>query len=230
MEYATSASPANASVGITIDPALVPSDGNTIGGIPFSQIFSTSIPVANKFDFNLNGIAMAALDANLLGTSVDDAITVAVGLSNPTLVELRFEGVSDFLGGLTDLGSMNLQQLIAGARELLTLIESGLKSDLLEKLPLIGEGLDLGATFIGKLKTMIDQLEDLLDTASGSVNALQSQIQSTIFNTLGPGGAKVLKLNPLFHDDPNVPNASEVADVRDVEIVIPNPLTTVPPI
>ncbi len=43
-----------ASINVTIDPALVPSDGNTIGGVPFSQIFSSTIPAANKFDFNIS--------------------------------------------------------------------------------------------------------------------------------------------------------------------------------
>ncbi len=70
-------------VNFSIDSGLTPSDNNTIGGIPLTQIFSSAIPLVNKFDFVLNGMATASLDANLLGTPINDAITVIVDLNQP---------------------------------------------------------------------------------------------------------------------------------------------------
>ncbi len=63
---------------------------------------------------------------------------------------------------------------------------------------------------------------------SNSIEAMRGSIQQSIFNALGPNGAKMLKLNPLFHDDPNVANSQEVADYRDVEVTLPNPAITPP--
>ncbi len=66
-----------AEINVTIDPFLrnraanpTTGDGNTIGGIPFSDVFSSTIPVANKFDFNISGFASASLDGNFLGLPV----------------------------------------------------------------------------------------------------------------------------------------------------------------
>ncbi|MEQ1825436.1 MAG: LamG-like jellyroll fold domain-containing protein, partial [Pirellula sp.] len=227
VEYTTTA-PAldDASIGLEIDPTLVPSDGNTIGGIPFSQLFSTTIPLENKFDFGLNGIATASLDANLAGLVVDDAITVVLSLDHPGDIEVRFDGIKNYLAGLSDLSQLNLSQVIAGIRAVLNMVDSGLKSDLLEKLPLISNGLDLGSSFVGKLQNMVDQLETTINNATGTIDAKRASIQQTIFDALGPSGANILKLNPLIHNDPNVADNVEVGDVRDVEVLIPNPLTT----
>ncbi len=54
---------------------------------------------------------------------------------------------------------------------------------------------------------------------------MRSQVQQSIFDTLGPNGLKILKLNPLQHNDPNVADNLEVADFRDIDITIPS-LTT----
>ncbi|MCC6508377.1 MAG: hypothetical protein IT423_04670, partial [Pirellulaceae bacterium] len=229
VEYATATSPENASISILVDPDLVPADANTIGGISFAQVFSSTIPLADKFNLTLNGMALASLDASLLGQPpIEDAVTVVVGLNNPTAVSIRFDGVKDFINSLTDLRGMNLQQLVSGARALVSVIETSVKDDLLQKMPLVGDNVNLNDTFVGKLKRMIDELESLLNRVTGSVDALKFQIQSSIFNSLGPGGANVLRLNPLLHDDPNVINSAEQADARDVNIVISNPVTTAP--
>ncbi len=97
VEYTTTASALdNASIELNIDPALIPTDNNTIGGIPFSQLFSTSIPLENKFDFGLNGMAVASLDANLAGLPINDAITVVLSLDQPGDIDINFDGVKNF--------------------------------------------------------------------------------------------------------------------------------------
>ncbi len=225
-----SAVPASAS--FTIDPFLTSlaasnttGDGNTIGGIPFSQVFATSTPIANKFDFSLNGIASASLSGNFAGVNVPNAVAVVVSLNQPTNVDLNFDGVKNYIASLTDPSKLNITQLISGVKAILSMIESGMKSDLLEKLPLIGSGVDLTGSFVGKLRTMINQLDSVVSSTNGSIEAVRASVQQSIFNSLGPAGLKILKLNPLYHDDPNVANDVEVADQRDVEISIPS-LTT----
>ncbi len=167
------------------------------------------------------------MDGNLLGTTIDDAITVVVDLTQPGSLDLKFDGVKNFMASLSDPSKINIGQIISGVRSLLTVVESGMKADLLEKLPLIGSGLNLSASFIGKLRTMVDQLETLTNSASGSLDALKGGVQQKIFDVLGPNGAAILALNPLFHDDSNVPNNQEVADFRDVEVTLPSLQTPV---
>ena len=220
---------ASAKIGVNINPALTPSDGNTLGGLPFTQVFNTGIPLANKFQFVIDGSANAALNGTFLGTTITNAITVGVNLDQPTSFNLNFDGVRNYINSLSNPSQLNLTQIVAGVKQLLTMIESGLKSDLLEKLPLIGNGLDLNNSFLGKLRTMVDRLDGLLSSASGALDALRGQVQNVIYDSLGPGGANILNLNPLFHNDPNVADSIErtAPDYRDVEVLIPN-LSTPP--
>ena len=212
-------------INVTIDPTLVPSDANTIGGIPFSQVFSSTIPVANKFDFNLSGFASSSLNGNLLGLQVPNAITVGAGLDKPASFDLNFDGIKNTIANLTDPSKISLTQIISGLKAVLTVIEAGLKDDLLAKLPLVGDNVNLNDSFIGKLRSMINRLDSVVSTQGGPLEAVRAQVQQSIFDSLGPNGLKILKLNPLQHNDPNVADNVEVADFRDIDITIPS-LTT----
>lgn len=203
----------------------VPSDANTIGAIPISQLFDG--PLADKFTFALDGEVDAIFDATLAGVPIADAIDVDFDLGSapsggtPTIDYSNLStGVTNYLNSLTDLGSMSLDQLIGGTRTVLDTIESGLTSDLLSSLPLIGESVDLGSSFIGELNRMVDELERLIQSSEDSVDALVDDIQQLIFDSLGPGGANLLKLDALHHDDETIANADEVADSRDVDVFL----------
>ncbi|WP_372894369.1 LEPR-XLL domain-containing protein, partial [Stieleria sp.] len=238
IEVAYAATNAPAAISVLVDPALIPSDNNTIGldaaepfrAIPFSQVFSSAIPLSDKFDFNVAGFATASLDAELpvLGT-VDNAITVALSLDHPTKPQFNFAGITDFFANPPagfGLGNLSIGQIISGTKAVLSKVESGLKSDLLENLPLIGEIGDLGGTFIGDLNKMVDDLEVLINDSSSGISALVAEVQQQIWQTLGPAGADILSVNPLFHNDPDVSDATELAEFRDVEVFVSDPLTT----
>ena len=107
----------------------------------------------------------------------------------------------------------------------LTTIESGLTSDLLSNIPLVSDGVDLSASFIGELQSLIDQFETLVNQSEDAVDALIGQLQQLIFNALGPAGANMLNLNPLFHDDGTI---NQVADFRDVEVTLSDLSSTAP--
>ncbi len=74
-------------------------------------------------------------------------------------MDLKFDGVQTAINSMSDLSQLNLVQMISGVRSILTMVESGLKADLLTKLPLIGEGIDLSGSFVGKLNAMVTELE-----------------------------------------------------------------------
>ncbi len=134
---------------------------------------------------------------------------------NQAVIDLKFDGVKDYIADLSDPSQLSLAQMISGVRALLTTVESGLKSDLLSKLPLIGDSLDLSGTFVGKLRRMVDQLETVINTGAETLELVKASVQDAIFKALGPGGVNILALNPSFHNDGN---GNQVADFRDVEV------------
>ena len=139
---------------------------------------------------------------------------------------MNWDGVRDYLVNLSDLSQLSLGQIISGTRTVLNKVEAGLKSDLLEELPLIGDIADFGGTFIGDLNFMIDELDSLISSSNSAITALTSEVQQTIYQALGPAGADILDLDPLFHNDEDVDDAEETSDFRDVEVFLSDPLTT----
>ncbi|MCA9125996.1 MAG: DNRLRE domain-containing protein, partial [Planctomycetales bacterium] len=219
IQYAPAVGASQASIGVSVDPTLVPSDNNTLGGIPFSQLFSTFTPLSDKFDFNVSGIASASLDANLASAHVPDAITVVLSLDHPTQPQIEFDGITDYLENLVDPSQISLGKLITGTRTVLETVEAGLTSDLLEQLPLIGEGVDLGASFVGKLKSMLDSLETEIANANGTLQDASDRIKRAIFDVLGPRGANILVRRVDGLTQP-------ITVFSDVEVFFPDLLST----
>ena len=223
--YALASETDGAGIDIGVNQALAPSDSNTIGGISFAQLVD-STPFSSNFDFNSQGVAIASLDANIAGLDINNAITVIASLDKPLDPQISFDGITNYLSGLTDLSNLSLSQIISGTRAVLSTVENGLKSDLLEQLPLIGENINLDQSFIGKLRSMIDELEFVINGSDSAIDALVGEVQQAIFNSIGPGGVDILALDPLHDNDPNVNDDFEIADFRDVDIFLSNPLTT----
>ncbi|MEZ6089228.1 MAG: hypothetical protein R3C05_14595 [Pirellulaceae bacterium] len=182
--------------------------------------------VIDRFVYDINGIATATLDASLAGITIPGAITVVASLDHPTKPQIRFDGIQTYLDGLTDLSQLSFGQIVSGTRAILNTVESGLKSDLLEQLPLIGDGVDLNNSFIGKLNGMLDELDALFAASDSATDAIKVEVQQRIFAALGPAGANILNLNATYDDDPVVPNAIETADYRDVPVHLDDPLIT----
>ena len=177
-----------AEINVSIDPVLVPSDANTIGGIPFSQVFSSAIPATNKFDFNISGFASSSLNGNLLGLQVPNAITVGAGLDKPASFDLNFDGIKTTIANLTDPSKISLAQIISGVKAVLTMIEAGFKDDLMTQVPLVGDNVNLDDSFVGKLRSMINKLDSVVSTQGGPLESVRAQVQQSIFDSLGPNG------------------------------------------
>src|SRR5262249_19828091 len=89
----------------------------------------------------------------------------------------------------------------------------GLKSNLLTRLPLIGGGIDLAGSFVGKLRGLVQDLRGLLETASQISDQLKQDIQLKIYNALGPPGANIL----------NDANGQGLTSADQVEVNLPDP-------
>ena len=221
-----------ASISVSVDQNLAPTDSNTIGGIPIAQFFSAGL--GNALDFALAGEVDVDFDADLPSVGdVEDAIQLLdfdpFGSGTPTIDFSNLTtGVNEYLAGLTDLSGASLDQLIDGTRAVLTTIESGLTSDLLSSIPLVGDGIDLGASFVGELQSLVDDFEILINESEDSIDALVDDLKTVIYDALGPLGANILQLDPLFDDDESVDDANEVADFRDVAISLSD-LSSTPP-
>ena len=160
----------------------------------------------SDFNFNLDGAVSANLDANVAGFNIEDAITVSFDLSDPSSLSYSFDGISNYLSNAS-LSDLSLTQILSGGKALIDLLETGLKSDLLEQMPLIGDGVDLTGSFTGKLRSMFDAL-DVINSPDGDIGGLGESIKQTIFGVLGPQGANLLPTIDAIQitlPDPNLP-------------------------
>ncbi|MEL6107788.1 MAG: hypothetical protein AAFU85_17320, partial [Planctomycetota bacterium] len=163
----------------------------TIEDQNFVGVTFGSLSPQSDFDFNLDGAVSANLDANVAGFNLEDAITVSFDLSDPSSLSYSFDGISNYLSNAS-LSDLSLTQILSGGKALIDLLESGLKSDLLEQMPLIGDGVDLTGSFTGKLRSMFDALDDVINSPDGDIGGLAESIKQTIFGVLGPQGANLL--------------------------------------
>jgi hypothetical protein len=155
---------------------------------PVEVDYTTPSSPADKIFFDVNAIAEANLNLNarFLSKPITNAITVAVSLNHPS-PQLNFDGLSNTINNLTGFGNMDLHQLIAGARAVLGLIQTGLQTDLLKQLPLVGTVTDWGDTFVGKLDNFLNHFDQDLTILQGSVDSLVVPIKQFIYNNLGSG-------------------------------------------
>ncbi len=204
-----SSDPASISVGINKEAFdAAGGDGNTVGGIPFRQFFKSPPAMKDKLAIDVDGIVLASLDGKLAGFEADNAITV-ISRVDQLKPEFRFDGVKNFFENLSfDPKKLSLKQIISGTTAVLDKIKTGLQSDLLEQLPLIGSGVDLSNTFIGRLEGLVSKLETVVDGASDKLNEIKEQMQTLIFDNLGPQGANIL--------------APSIQSSGDIDIVIPD--------
>src|SRR4051794_28174105 len=85
-------------------------------------------------------------------------------------------------------GGFNFDTLIAGLDTFLGLVEEGLRSKILDSLPIIGGDLSNVAAFVDGIRT--DLLEPLRATLKSGSDTLEDDVRKKIFDVLGsgPGG------------------------------------------
>src|SRR5262249_32865844 len=142
--------------------------------------------VLGSITLSPSGIIAGSLGVSALGLPpIPNAIVVGGALNHPLLPSFDTTKVTSLFGRNGGLGHLKLSDIISGTDKVLDLLESGMKSDIITKIPVIGDGLDLGGTFIGELRR--DFVQPLGRLLNGNTAELQVAIQKMIFDELGPG-------------------------------------------
>ena len=154
-----------------------------IGGIGFGDAL-------NQLELNVNGIVTASLDMSVLGQTIPGGVTAVVSLDSPS-PQFEFHNPLEN----ASLSDLSLKQIITGARLLLDNLEAGLFEELFGELPLVdvpemqADGTKtVDATFIGKLRNMLDGLERFLDNDPATTQAIVQPIKDALTSALQPTG------------------------------------------
>lgn len=179
-------------------------DPNSDGKILFSELGS-SVSAQAAGEMNLN------LPVKILG---NDAGTISASLTDLTDFDsFSINLPTDFLSKLTS-GDLDLKLLIAGIDKFLEILQKGLESDVISKLPIIGDELDLGDG--GFIKDLREQLIAPLQTVLNDPSVAEAAIQDVLYQKLGVGddkkGLNILKLDDV--------NGDGKKDARDIAVTI----------
>ncbi|MEZ6190394.1 MAG: SdrD B-like domain-containing protein [Phycisphaerales bacterium] len=179
--------------------------GNVLGAITLNQLIDAIAGNSGPgVQVAANGLITGAVDVTALGSTANDAVTLAASLEH--LLNPKLQVNEGALLSLFQNVSFDLKTIIQGLDAFLALLQDGLESEFLSKLPIAGN-IDTANTFIGKLRSeFVQPLEDLLCNVGGSLEQVAMTVEQFIFDKLGPGG-----LNILGDRDGN--SAVTVADV-----------------
>src|SRR5262249_42264955 len=140
--------------------------------------------VLGSISLTPSGIIGGSLDASLAGlATIQGAVYIGDALNHPLVPYFDATGIKSAINKLKNPSNLSLDDIITGTDKVLGVIEGGLKSDLISKIPVIGDGLDLGGTFIGELRR--DFLQPLKQLLDNQADGLKVAIQKLIFDELG---------------------------------------------
>lgn len=181
---------------------------NALGAVPFGDIGTDT-----DFVTDLNGLLLGAVHGELLGNQVDNILVVAASLHHLEFPQIAFDPAA-----LADLFRLDfdLKTIVAGIDKFLEELEESMM-EATEELPLAGDGMDMEESFIGKLRENFTvPLLDLLCNTDGTLDAIDTAVEQFIFDKLGPGGLKILKLDDV-NGDTNIDAADLETMVRVTE-------------
>lgn len=199
---------APASYTLSVEHVVTPDDpaGDPERIIRFSRLFDSS----DAYSWNDDYLNFSELDG-MLGANLPLVVPALSPFTARAFWDLSdpnnpyFEFPSNLGTQLGASASCNLPGIASNITTFLNVLEAGLASDVLEKLPLIGKlDLDKAGVFIHDMRQIVDPM--LL--AMGSSTALRSYL----FENLGPGTptGTGLKLDILVQDHDNDPNTPPI--------------------
>ena len=160
---------------------------NTAGAVPLGDLPSL-------IGADVHGMLSTTIDVAFLGATVPDAVTLAASMSDLSLPQFSVDE-EGLLSLFTNI-DFNLTTILLGLETLLTLLETGLTSDIVAKLPVVGGGFDTAGTFLGTLRDdFVTPFRIFIEPYSGTVDETKVAVQRKVFELLGPG------LDPA--DDPD---------------------------
>ena len=223
----TNGSGGAATIDITLPGGTTPADGNTIGAFPKSQLtpnlLTSTVHARGEARVNLEVTPQRIVDAAVItedmSLPIDAGQTLVDKLEagQPTNPNYATGPLTAYVAQQAGLDRMQFTQLGTGLEDVVNVMSNGLNDSLIAKIPFIGD-IDLSQTFIGDLRRLAQDLIDKLTHPGATSVQIQRAIQGVIFNSVGPGGVDLITLDPLHHDDVNVDDADEVADLRDVDV------------
>jgi Ca2+-binding RTX toxin-like protein len=162
--------------------------GNTLGAVPLTSVLTN---FDNNIDIDALGILTGALDATFLNNTQDNVVTLAVSLNDIT--DPQFNVDDQALADMFTNIDFDLTAICEGIEALLGVVEDGLTSEIINKLPIVGDGLNTAGTFIGKMREdYVAPFCDFLGDIGGSLDAVKMTIQQEVFALLGPSGIDIL--------------------------------------
>ena len=175
-------------------------DGNNIGAVTLTDFIAAFSPNATAITVSSQGILAGALSATLLG-SPDPTVVLTLGSSStftPTnkfwlpIPTVAFD--SNLLSDLTQNIPFDISTIAQGVEEFLQLLQTGLTSQFLDELPIVGKDFSLAGSFIGKINNeFVQPFTTFLKTnAQGNFTQVQNLVDQYIFHHLGPAGLNIL--------------------------------------
>ncbi|MEP0919876.1 DUF4347 domain-containing protein [Leptolyngbya sp. DQ-M1] len=176
-------------------------DPNSDGKILFSELG------LNSLEFTTKGGIDVSLPVALVGTEIGTVTATLPDLTDFSTFKLA--APDGLLGALAN-GELDLNTLLTGIDLFLGVLQKGLESDVLTKLPIVGKNLNLGGagSFISDLRNeFLKPLRELVETGPTKV---EEAIQQVIYDNLNPRG--ILKLTDRNNDS--------VIDFKDVAVTV----------
>lgn len=156
--------------------------------------FANSIGATELADIVLDvqprGMVSGKLSAEFLGNSAD-VFSLAAAIEDP--LEPQFVVNETALHDLFANIDFDIKSIIDAFDALLSVLEDGIADDVLSSLPIVGDGFNPDETFIGDLRTFVDELETTICEVDGNLEEVGLQIRGEIIRLLGSAGLNILK-------------------------------------
>ncbi|MFV2065405.1 MAG: SdrD B-like domain-containing protein, partial [Pirellulales bacterium] len=179
-------------------------DGNTIGAVSVADFIAD---FGSEIDITAEGVVTGSVDTEFLNSLAEDVVTLAVNINDPLDPQLVVD--QDALTDMFENVEFDLVTIVDAIIATMDLVEEGLTNDVMAKLPLIGGALDTTGTFIGKMRDdYVQPFRDFLEDEVGSLDDVRDEVQTFVFDALGPDGIDIL-------GDRNV---DSLVDASDVEV------------
>jgi Ca2+-binding RTX toxin-like protein len=217
-------SPPDITLASTSDPSKPASLTFALTPNPDSSGFYTFDNLTgSSFTFTGDGTLSANLPITVGSTTITPtpAIKASVDLNNLSSFDISVDNLSGLLDAI--LGSLDFGTLIQGFEGFLDVLKKALESDILKKLPVIGDDVDGAAKFIDDLHNFADNLKTQLDAVKSVTTGKADVIKTFIFNALGSSadGATGLALGILKNNDSNPAITKD-----DITVNLPDDLST----
>lgn len=174
-------------------------EDNAIGAVALEDLFGNT-------NVEATGMVTSSLGVSFLGSSMDDAVTLAVGLNH--LDDPRLEVDADALSSMFTSLDFDLTTILQALETLLGLLEDGLTSEVMTRIPGIGDDFEAAGTFIGDVQDVVVEFEDVLDNLSGDIQTAEDAVRYFLFdqlhNELGILADRDFPLNGITEDDVHV--------------------------